>query len=488
MAITITQTPSLPFDMGYGPNPITLSGIDTISPIPDKYALRIFLLGNPIPIADIRQTPNRVGVAIFDAQNVLQSHIGPSKYNIDGLFAGSFVAASRPLHIADGELVEYQISFNYELAGGTLGPTWTTPSTVYTTIAGSKQYNEVPFDADYYRPQVNGSGAGGCTVITEYGKALSDNKWTITEQQTGDEFLQEGYTSPGGIIVQDVYLGDQMTKTFYSPIERTGGTTDPLAQGLESFDIIQFSGEFFIANSTLNNTRSNGGGPNTAPGQGLLVGGAYQTITIACGPDNLPIPLNPQTTHYYVIPKVYDDCASSAEAAWQAQRFNVKHDVISAPGESLVIAQKAKECNDYPHIQFAWLNSLGFRDQFTFTKRNEKKINTKRNEFLKEAADYNSTEYSVDLQSRGYTTYSQTIKETWEATSGYMNNEQAELLESMFKSAQVNVKFSDGEYAEEWQPVRLQSSSYTQKTVRKDQLFQYKVIFTFANNIKSQRG
>ena len=110
----LIQKPQTPFDMAYGPNPITLSGIDTIDPIPDKYALRIFLLGNPIPIADIRQTPNRLGVAIFDAQNVLQSYIGPSKYDIDGLFAGSFVAASRPLHIADGELIEYQISFNYE--------------------------------------------------------------------------------------------------------------------------------------------------------------------------------------------------------------------------------------------------------------------------------------------------------------------------------------------------------------------------------------
>jgi hypothetical protein len=160
------------------------------------------------------------------------------------------------------------------------------------------------------------------------------------------------------------------------------------------------------------------------------------------------------------------------EAAWRIQRYNVLE----------------KPCNDYPHVQFAWLNSEGFRDQFTFTKRNEMKINTKRNNFLKEAADYNDTRYIVDKQSRGFTTYSQSIKEDWTATSGYMNDEEVALIESMFKSPSVNVRFSTGEYANEWIPINLVSSSYTEKSYRKDRLFQYTVNYKLANNIKSQRG
>jgi len=161
-----------------------------------------------------------------------------------------------------------------------------------------------------------------------------------------------------------------------------------------------------------------------------------------------------------------------SEAAWRIQRYNILE----------------KPCNDYPHVQFAWLNSEGFRDQFTFTKRNEMKINTKRNNFLKEAADYNDTRYIVDKQSRGFTTYSQSIKEDWTATSGYMNDEEVALIESMFKSPSVNVRFSTGEYANEWIPINIVSSSYTEKSYRKDRLFQYTVNYKLANNIKSQRG
>ena len=69
-----------------------------------------------------------------------------------------------------------------------------------------------------------------------------------------------------------------------------------------------------------------------------------------------------------------------------------------------------------------------------------------------------------------------------------MNDEEAALIESMFRSAQVNVRFSVGEYKDEWIPINLISSSYTEKTYRKDRLFQYTVNYKLANNIKSQRG
>ena len=61
-------------------------------------------------------------------------------------------------------------------------------------------------------------------------------------------------------------------------------------------------------------------------------------------------------------------------------------------------------------------------------------------------------------------------------------------LESMFKSPSVNVRFSTGEYANQWLPINLISSTYTEKSYRKDRLFQYTVNYKLASNIKSQRG
>mgnify|MGYP003655286001 CR=1 FL=1 len=54
--VTTTQTPYRPFDMAYGANVVTLTGITASE---QKYALRVFVLGNTVPIADIRQSPNR---------------------------------------------------------------------------------------------------------------------------------------------------------------------------------------------------------------------------------------------------------------------------------------------------------------------------------------------------------------------------------------------------------------------------------------------
>ena len=484
MAITIEQNPSLPFDMAYGANPITLNGI---TPNEDKYALRIYIVGQADPIADIRQTPNKVAKAIFDVQNILQTQVGPSKNNIDGLSTISLSTTGNPMQIANGELIQYQIATNTE-TGGTIDGAWIQSPTVYTAIAGSKQYWEVPFNPTAYQPNVQATVVDNCTILnplpkSPQGLALSDNQWTIDEEATGDDFYVEGFRSPDGINMHNVYDDDQLTKSFYNATNRSG-SNPPIfnAQGIEAFIVLEFNAAGSLMSETqVNNIQSNGGGPNITPGQGLVPAGNYQTITIGCGPANMPgFNLLPGTTRYYIQPMVLSPtggtCGGSGlmvPSGWVTQGFN-----RLGPGD----------CNDYSHIQFAWLNSLGFRDQFTFTKKNQKVINTTRNEFLKEAADYNAGSYSVDLQSRGQTTYSQTIKETWTATTGYINDAEAKLLGSMFKSAQVNARFSEGDYAYQWVPVKLMSNSYIQQTNRKDNLFQYTVTFQLASNIKSQRG
>ena len=488
MAITVTQQPYRPFDMAYGANTITLNGI---TPTQQKYALQITVVGQSTPIADIRQSPNRYGRAIFDIQNILQTQVEPSKNNIDGLhYSSGFAQQNTRMRIANGELVQYQIGYTTE-TNGQLDDPFTVSPIVYTTLGGSKEYWQVPFDEGAEFIPIVDADVNGCTDINYWARPLSDNTWTIADTETGDNLLTKngGYPSPGGIDVHNVYRDDQCTKSFWQNIARVAGPypANTAVQGIEGFWILQCNASGNIFNTTfLANTQSSGGGPNITLGQGLIPTGNFNVITLATGPANFPQgTLSAACTHYYIVPVLWTplsptNCTTDeqsqaplmSEAAWRIQRYNILE----------------KPCNDYPHVQFAWLNSEGFRDQFTFTKRNEKKINTKRNNFLKEAADYNDTRYIVDKQSRGFTTYSQSIKEDWTATSGYMNDEEVALIESMFKSPEVNVRFSTGEYANEWIPINLVSSSYTEKSYRKDRLFQYTVNYKLANNIKSQRG
>ena len=476
MAISVIQTPSTPFDMAYGANPITLGNI---SGNEDKYALRIFIVGQADPIADIRQTPNRIGRAVFDIQNVLQSYVGPQNNQVDSQFEAG-IPQNQRMSLAGPTLIEYQIAYAAE-TGGVVG-TFTTYPEIFTAIAGSKQYFQVPFDTTPYQPLAsNDDSLPPCTVVDRYAKPFSDNNYTISDAELVASAFGI-YSSPGGVDVHNVYTDDQCTKTFYQKVARNGfNPPNAQVQGLEAFYILQYSATSSspIQTNIVVNAQSNGGGPNIALGQGTLVGGQFQTITAATGPANLMVPLNAATAYYYIIPALYgcsEDPQSQTdvmtEAAWRAQKYIINDE----------------PCNDYPHVQFAWQNSYGYRDYFTFTKKVTHSTKTKNNNFLKGAADYNGLDYSVDLQDRGLTTYSQKIENNFTVQSGYMNDAEAELLKHLYQSAEVKVRFSEGPYADQWVPVTITNTTYNEKTFRKDRLFQYTVNFRLASNIKSMRG
>ena len=505
MAIQVIQTPNslqtYGFDMAYGANPVTLSNLAATA---DKYALRVLALGNPTPIADIRQTPNRQGRAIFDIQNILQAYIGPQVNTIDSLHFSltGFTAQNTRMALAGQTLLEYQLQYAEE-SGGVVG-NFTTMPTIFTVIAGSKQYFEVPFDTDPYRPKIEGGDeADPCSIIDRAARPLSDNNWTIADTETGDNLLTKngGYPSPDGIDMHNVFMDDQCTKTFYQKVERGSPVPNVRVQGIEAFYVLQCSYTGAINNtSIIPNIQGNGGGPNIAIGQGTAISGPFQTITAATGPANLMVnAISASTTHYYIVPVVYSPVACSPDgqqqtplmnaAAWRIQRYNIAHNKIySGNGALIGIEQLDSRCNDYSHIQFAWQNSLGYRDQFTFTKKVNHDTKTKNNNYLKGAADYNSADYSVDIQDRGSTTYSQKIQNEFTVQSDYMNDAEAELLKHLYQSGEVKVRFSEGPYANQWVPVTITNTSYNEKTYRKDRLFQYTVKFRLASNIKSMRG
>ena len=356
MAINVIQTPNAisvagsfePFDMAYGANPVTL---DNLSASADKYALRILALGNPTPLADIRQTPNRQGRAIFDIQNVLQAYVGPQVNTIDSLHYSDtgFTAQNTRMALAGQTLLEYQLQYAEE-SGGVVGA-FTTISTIFTVIAGSKQYYQVPFNTDPYRPEIEGGDeANPCSIIERAAGPLSDNNWTIADTETGDNILtvNGGYPSPGGIDMHNVFMDDQCTKTFYQEVELGSPNPMPQVNGIEAFYVLQcsYSGNINTT-SIIPNVQGNGGGPNLAIGQGTAISGPFQTITVATGPANLIVNnLLPTTTHYYIVPVVYSPVACSPDgqqqtplmngAAWRIQRYNIAHTKIWSGNGALI--------------------------------------------------------------------------------------------------------------------------------------------------------
>lgn len=469
--IVLQQAPNTPFDMAYGPNPITLSGITSSE---DKYVLRLYVNGSATPNADIRQTPNKYGKAIFDLQNILQSHVSPPDKDIDSLGLGP--SASNSIRNTSSCVVAYTLSIGYEVNGEvTIMPTG---YGTYLAYSGSKQYYEVPFNTAYYQSQVAGDDSNPpCTVVTRVGHAFTDVKWLTGPADTNDN-IQASCTINQNIATRNVYPDDMTTVTWFQKLDRQTGTNSDV-QGIDAFRFyfMNAAGNV-ISNTVVENTVSLGGGPNGSIGNGIGIPNNLAAITLATGPYNFPsaMTLPAGTTHYYVVPVAYDACSLATpqvmtEDLLQAQRFNILDD----------------KCNDFEHFQFSWYNSVGFKDYFTFTKRVDHSSTTTRNNYLKEAADYNAQSWSVDQESRGFTTYSSKIQDIYTVTSDFMNDDEAALLQTMFQSPEVKVRMADKD-SNQWIPINILGSSYEQKTNRKDKLFQYTVRFKLAHNIKAQRG
>jgi hypothetical protein len=471
MAVTLEQSPNLPFDQAYGPNPVTLSGIpvDPITGIPtaDKYVLRIYRNGELI--ADLRQSPNRLARAIFDIQNTLQNFVSPSDSNIEQT---GWIGAD--LENSALESTPYGFEIGSETSGVVTIDVIT--GDAFLDFGGTKPYYAVPYSAAPYVPALS-SDSSGCTNILKKGLVFSDvDNFRLGSAITDGKpaWLSNVYK----VYDHDVTEEDMTTLSYYNGVSGTGPS---LANGIEAFTIWQYNGNTLVSQDSVYNTQGNGGGPNTAPGQGNAVVYPYEGITVGTGPKNWQEFAAGVTTHYYVATNAWNSslCVGTNAGLTDDSMHAVHRFNIIDP-----------QCNDYPEYQFSWLNSYGFRDYYSFSKRKERGVNITRNNYLREAANYNSDSYSVDPSDRGTTTYSQALVERFSAFTDYLSDADAKFLEYLFISADVKVRFDDapGSQQQEWVPVTLLSNSYTEKTYRKDRLFQYKVDFKIAHNIKSQRG
>ena len=466
MAVTLFQTPNLPFDQVYGPNPVTLTGIPT-NPITgaitaDKYVLRIFKLGRLI--ADIRQTPNREGNAIFDIQNVLQTQVNVSPNNIEetGLIGN-------PLLNSANESTPYELHIGSE-TGGIV--TIDSISQTFFAFGGVKEYYEVPYNSNPYIPNI-GETSSGCTLIIQQAQPFTDLK----DFRLGADITDgkpQWLTNTMRVYDHYVTLNDMTTISYYNGIRVASLPT--VAQGIESFQIDFFDNNTQVNTTIIDNITGEGGGPNIVPGDNVIPTYPNKAITLGTGPKNFQ-GFQGNYTHYYVSTHAFSSCTATGyteDTLHYVHRFNIIEE----------------SCNDFPQYQFSWLNSYGFRDYYSFSKRKDRNIAIKRDQYLKEAVDYSSAQYNINIFDRGSTVYSQTLEQNFTAFTDYLSDEEALFLQGLFTSADVKVRFNDAPLSErfKWIPVSLLSTSYTEKTIRKDKLFQYDIRFKIAHNLKSQRG
>ena len=451
--VTIEQNPGA-YNMAYGANPVTLIG----APLGGKYVLRVLV--DSVIVADIRQTPNISNAAVFDLQNILQSLVNTSDLNIET--TEEWIDSAR-------EGAKYQIAYGSEDFAGNIVINGTTG--FYELLSGRKEYYEVLWDSEPYTPFVEGDDSiPTCTIIASQGKAFTD-----LPLYRADKF---GPERPPQVAAQDMVhrveltREDFMTMSWMNKVVQDDPPAGSNVTQIAGATVFEWDSAGSIGSYSVFNTTQTGGGPDAQPGDGVAVQYPYSAITLGVGPENREQDNDPSTTHYWVLPQAYNPCGTT-QLTYRASNTPIRIDIVEP------------NCNDYEHIQFSWTNSYGFRDYYTFTKKNEKRLRINKNNFLMDAANYAMDTYDITRQTRGTTTYSQKIELQYTATTDYMTDEEAKYLENLFMAPDVRVRFGKEGFFE---PVTILTSSYTQKTNRKDQLFQYEVQFKRAHGIKSQRG
>ena len=506
---TLIQFPST-YNMAYGPNIITAVGIGTDA----RYVIQLWdgppATGGSALLATLKQSPNANDRAIFDIQNVLQSYVGVSQKDIDEL---GTVINPEMLNISDLETFKFYVRFGTESASGVI--TWDGSAGPYYSINGYQPFWDSTWNWNPYSGLVSGESEtiANCTVIHEVALPLSDWTGEESDYKTAAQVTAMGLGVYAKIAaapyntydVHYVSNEDYRSKSWLNLVRLTNPAPEPEVKGIEAFRIVVFNGASIIQNAVVGNRTQNNGGPNTFIGEGLTVDYPYRAITMGTGPANLAnfsywadqtvgpaynFQLDSNWTHYYVYPTVWTN-----ETCGPNFMSYISDEALGRPQ---LYIRKDAECLDYGTnsdlIQFSWLNSLGFRDYFTFRKRNERSVNISRNTYTASTYDPDAASWSSDPAARGDKTYSQELEEEWVATTGYITDKEAKHLQHLFTSADVRVKLPSQWYQragityEPFIAAVVTSNTYIERTFRKDRLFQYEIRFKLANNIKSQRG
>ena len=410
-------------------------------------------------IATLRQFENPSGTAHFDLQNILKNYTtpNPNLESITGL-TGSSYETFRFIAQVGTDLGEFNQD---EIASGTTGS--------YCIIGGRKPYYDLNWDEEnqYVSTVLDFSS---CPISRSRIFALSD--LTGPKESSDTPAWVTGET-----VLAQTIPADNKAKRTLSFVNRhlapvTVGSLADERKTIGAIRVTIMSGSTELDDFFIENIQSNGGGPNTVVGGTRYDEYPYDVITVQCG-QNMYTGDTSNATHWFVASFI-KSCPSDPNTYWDTPisniyRFNVDEG----------------SCNDFEYVDVSWLNSLGFRDYFTFRKRRDYNINIARNTYEQLDGTWGGQDYEVNTYDRGEKVFSQSLQERYTINTDYLSDEEAEFLKNLYLSPDVKVRF-EGE--SDFYPVVLEDTVWTEKTFRKDKLFQATTRFRIAHKLNSLRG
>jgi hypothetical protein len=458
--ISFTKQPET-LELAYGKNIVSM--YDSLAPAftYNDYVLHICPSGSTTASFELRQRPNTSGYAHFDIQNILKSQLEGS----------NTLETIAKLGTADAECYEYQLRGGYP-SGDTI--TIQASSSLKYAFYGRKDVTAVDWNDSSYVPSFNSSSFAGVDVlgVVSVQRALTDRHIDSTTGGAITDGKPSWLGSSEVVWKINRQPTDHYTLTFLNAWDNVNNGAPKYHNGIAAFRIAIYNGNTSLYDDVITNIVSNGGGPNTAAsGQSGSVFYPYKAISIQAGDLNQLFDLYSTATHYYI-----------STVGWSSgPPFTVYVDT------SDVYRFDIDECvdNDFAATQVSWVNSFGFRDYFSFTKRFDNVANITRNTYKQLDANWSAASITVNDYSRGERVYDQSLSEEYTITTRYLSDVEANYLKNLYLSPDIRVRFN-GENT--WKSVIPISNQWTSRTFRKDKLFQYTLNFKLANPIQLQRG
>ncbi len=459
---SLRNTPS-DFNLSFGKNIFTLE--DTGGATDQvKFGLNIFSGSTGgTQVATLRQFENPSGTAHFDLQNILKNYTTPNPelQSITGITDGRY------------ETFRFVGEVGIEVGGTFSRDEWATGSTgSYCVIGGRKQFNDLDWTGGYFTHSPLITEILGCPAAVTARYPLTDYELPTTTDYTSETPTW----AQGKTIVTQKISTDSNAKRTLSYLNRNFslGSLADTRKTIKAFRITIMNGTSQLDDFYIENTTANGGQHANISGT-TFDEYPYDVMSVQCG-HNMFTADTSNATHWFVGTFTLNDpsCPDSSLPYWSQSlhhvyRFNVDEG----------------ECNDFDIVEFSWLNSYGVRDYFDFRKRKDYNINITRNTYEQLDGTWSSQDYEVNSYDRGEKTFSQSIQERYTCNTGYLSDLEAEFLKNLYLSPDVKVRF-EGE--SDYYSVTLEDSQWTERTFRKDKLFQNTVTFRMAHKLNSQRG
>lgn len=456
--IEVTKQPNV-WEVPYG-GPVVITTFNSdYATDPVSHAITINTSGGT-KLYRFRQQPNYVGYTHFDVSNALQQLVNDD----------SALETTSQLRIGNGPVYSYEIEYGY-FADTT--DTYTQTGTVSGSILyGRKNYYTLDWDSSPYVPVMTNFGSTA-NLVTTYGSVLSDRTYDVVKNAAITDGKPTHFDTDTRITKVKKSREDQLTLSFIN--DWTDDTAAPLASfnGINGFELYAYDSAGSQVGSTIDieNTTATGGGPNVNNTDEIEPTDDYLTITISAAQSTFDD--DTTITHYYVCPYAYefDPATSTTDRIY--------------PWHPVRVDYEEGECNDFSPIQFSWTNSFGFKDYFAFTKRNDYNVNIERQSYNKVNTSYESTTFSVNQYDRGETVYNTSLDETYTVNTRYLTDAESTWLKNLYISSDVKVRFEGSRI---FTPVIITDTTYTERTFRKDKLFQHTVTFRLANSQQVQNG